>query len=542
MKLPRSTAVRRFMMELQDVPMVVEHVKAQDDPIMQLTDAKSRLLHAGRQRQQDAHDGDHEAELNRVAFGDAPTLAFLQLCALEQCHPQICWLAHYDELMNNGTCSDDGSEGDGVGGDDSIVSQRSDGDEFEASEVVARETEMRDLAAESAESDATLDEGVYDHLDRRTMVDTDASGSSSHTTDSAALANEQWAALAAGSAEASDDVHGDQAAESSFAHSASGTSIATVVEGATESHAESVPDLQGALSRESGTEPAGAAAVSEGGAAGALPEYNAADARLGARFRRERLMLAQDQRADVVGKKGVRAAAGELIDKRWVKLRWAADADGVLSVVPPSTGASTADATDSDGVHDDGRRVFVPAVAGRRRAMLASAHNVGHVSAPKMTELISRHYYWPTLTADAAEFVRKCLRCQQAERPALDVHLGSWPAARRFARVHMDLMPMPPARNTVDGLVYKTVLVLRDARTGAMEAVPLVDGTAAHVWQAVLSRWIVVRGPPRIIVSDGGRQLIGKKMRTECAKSSGASNSYQYRRKTSKRTDKPSPA
>ena len=66
----------------------------------------------------------------------------------------------------------------------------------------------------------------------------------------------------------------------------------------------------------------------------------------------------------------------------------------------------------------------VPNSDGLRREILDEVHNAPYVKHPGMTKMyntLRQHYWWPGLKKDVAEFVSKCLTCQQvkAEHQAL---------------------------------------------------------------------------------------------------------------------------
>ncbi|KAL0336521.1 UNVERIFIED_CONTAM: Transposon Ty3-G Gag-Pol polyprotein [Sesamum radiatum] len=72
----------------------------------------------------------------------------------------------------------------------------------------------------------------------------------------------------------------------------------------------------------------------------------------------------------------------------------------------------------ADGVIVNGERVGVPDVDGLRKKILQEAHNAPyamHPSTTKMYRNLKLYYSWQTMKKDVAEFVAKCMTCQQVK-------------------------------------------------------------------------------------------------------------------------------
>ncbi|KAL2226254.1 UNVERIFIED_CONTAM: Transposon Tf2-12 polyprotein, partial [Sesamum indicum] len=71
-----------------------------------------------------------------------------------------------------------------------------------------------------------------------------------------------------------------------------------------------------------------------------------------------------------------------------------------------------------DGVIVNGGRVCVPDTDGLREAILQEAHNAPYAMHPGTTKMyrnLRPYYWWQTMKKDVAEFVAKCMTCQQVK-------------------------------------------------------------------------------------------------------------------------------
>ena len=71
-----------------------------------------------------------------------------------------------------------------------------------------------------------------------------------------------------------------------------------------------------------------------------------------------------------------------------------------------------------DGILVVNGRLCVPDVNNLRREILDEAHNAPYAMHPgttKMYKTLRQHYWWPRMKKDVAEFVSRCLTCQQVK-------------------------------------------------------------------------------------------------------------------------------
>lgn len=149
-------------------------------------------------------------------------------------------------------------------------------------------------------------------------------------------------------------------------------------------------------------------------------------------------------------------------------------------------------------------QIVVPSIY--RRQILAIAHESqwsGHLGVLKTYQLILRHFFWPRLKSDVAQYCRTCHTCQLAGKPNQTIRpapLHPIPAiGQPFERVIIDCVgPLPRTKN---GNQY--LLTIMCAATRFPEAVPLRTITATSILKA-LTKFFSTFGLPKIIQSDQG--------------------------------------
>jgi hypothetical protein len=123
----------------------------------------------------------------------------------------------------------------------------------------------------------------------------------------------------------------------------------------------------------------------------------------------------------------------------------------------------------------------------------------GHPGITKMTQTMSRHWYWPTLARDCAATVRRCPNCaaKRLKRgPKRSVPLTIFPPDRPLEFFSMDVLgPLP-----ITARGNRFVLCLTDRFSKMSIAVPMANQTASTVAQALVDHWIAVFGIPLTIL------------------------------------------
>ena len=167
-------------------------------------------------------------------------------------------------------------------------------------------------------------------------------------------------------------------------------------------------------------------------------------------------------------------------------------------------GAETPFSVQDDTLLMNGR-LCVPEINDLRKEILDEAHNAPYAMHPgttKMYKTLRQHYWWPRMKKDVAEFVSKCLTCQQikAEHQAptgmlqpLTIPIWKW------ENITMDFLvglPKTPKGNDA-------VWVIVDRLTKSAHFLPIRWGiTLEQLAERYISEIVRLHGVPISIVSD----------------------------------------
>jgi len=143
-------------------------------------------------------------------------------------------------------------------------------------------------------------------------------------------------------------------------------------------------------------------------------------------------------------------------------------------------------------------RMYVPSEL--KSHVLDKAHET-HQGQTAMTNNISTQFWWPNMTIDVHQFIKRCRKCAE-KRPINKSHLGSWPQSDRWERLHIDWC-FPPEFNG-------PVLIIVDAGTNFIDAMPCKDRNLLTI-KRCLSRVFGFFGTPTTIVADNAPEFIALK-------------------------------
>ena len=150
----------------------------------------------------------------------------------------------------------------------------------------------------------------------------------------------------------------------------------------------------------------------------------------------------------------------------------------------------------------------------KRKKVIELCHDaVGHPGIDRTLDILRRRVYWPLMFKDVSSHVTRCLRCQATKKPIIPLHQpqGNLRATRPLELVSMDFNTLERA---ADGKEH--VLVLTDAFTKWVVAVPVIDQTAKTVLKVVQHEWIEKYGIPEQLHSDQGKAFESEIVKEVC--------------------------
>ena len=137
--------------------------------------------------------------------------------------------------------------------------------------------------------------------------------------------------------------------------------------------------------------------------------------------------------------------------------------------------------------------------------ILHAAHDsaiAGHIGTAKTVELISRHYYWPTMNTDIRTYVLSCHACQ-SNKPSNAAPIGLRQLIptpdRRWDVVTMDLITqLPKTKNGYDAIVVFVDKFSKMAHYAPTTTTVSAPQLASIFWKEVVRH----HGIPSAIISD----------------------------------------
>lgn len=156
-----------------------------------------------------------------------------------------------------------------------------------------------------------------------------------------------------------------------------------------------------------------------------------------------------------------------------------------------------------------GSRYLLVVPKSLRNSILRAMHDdptSGHLGAARTLYRLQERFYWPNMHQTTRQYVSSCNECQRRKRPTSTPpgRLHPVPPPRApFEQVGVDLLgPFPRSSNGNRWIVVCTDHLERYCETAAIPS-----ATAADVCLFLL-RFIILRhGPPKVVISDRGRQF-----------------------------------
>lgn len=132
----------------------------------------------------------------------------------------------------------------------------------------------------------------------------------------------------------------------------------------------------------------------------------------------------------------------------------------------------------------------------------------GHQGLNRTRNRIAARYYWPTMTADVAEYVANCASCAQNRRLGKRTKTTLEPVkiSTPWNEVQLDFIgPLPITR---DGNQY--ILTICDTYTKEVELCPCSRANSVTTTQCFKERVVFRRGMPEVVRTDNGTHFMGE--------------------------------
>ena len=138
----------------------------------------------------------------------------------------------------------------------------------------------------------------------------------------------------------------------------------------------------------------------------------------------------------------------------------------------------------------------------------------GHPGGRKLYNGLRQFFYWPSMSVDCYDTAKNCVTCAKN---------------RIFLRKNKNYLKLFPAETTLEfvaidilGELLRTprgnrfLLVISDRFSKLARTVPLKRITAVEVAKAFVHHWVLVYGPPLLLLADNGKQSISKLFHEIC--------------------------
>jgi len=136
----------------------------------------------------------------------------------------------------------------------------------------------------------------------------------------------------------------------------------------------------------------------------------------------------------------------------------------------------------------------------------------GHPGIRGMHRQLLKHFYWPKMKEDCAQYVNNCAKCNRGKPRNIKKQglLNPLPVPQhKWVDLSMDFITnIPPC--TRRGRTYRHLLVVVDRLTKGRHYEPLTSLDVDEVYDAMNRRIFCVHGLPLSIVSDRGKQMVSR--------------------------------
>lgn len=165
-----------------------------------------------------------------------------------------------------------------------------------------------------------------------------------------------------------------------------------------------------------------------------------------------------------------------------------------------------------DSLFKKGKRIVVPKALQKKIAV--AYHSQSHPGAENTLLLLKCRFYWQGMDKMVESLVkecRTCLKCKNVRQPKAKMVLQDYSEMQPQDRIAVDIGAMPPSPS---GNVCFLAIV--DVATKFHATVSCKDQHAETLIRALWAKWFSVFGVPKELISDQGRNFVGKDFQRMC--------------------------
>lgn len=139
----------------------------------------------------------------------------------------------------------------------------------------------------------------------------------------------------------------------------------------------------------------------------------------------------------------------------------------------------------------------------------------GHAGVNRMVNNLKKYYFWPGMSNDVIDYVKRCPQCQlnkYSNHSVREPMVITDTANTAFERIALDIM----GPFTIDNNNYKYILTLQCDLSKFIEAYPLYSKDSESVARVFVNNFILRYGVPKEIITDKGTEFMSSIMTEVC--------------------------